>query len=70
MDNVQIKPLHIPIKVLEEHRLGEAFIRTKKGILVVSEYLQDGMRIYTDSQDATKIYAIYSNEYYKVIQEE
>ena len=70
MDDIRINSLNIPIKVLEEHRLGEAFIRTKKGILVVSEYLQDGMRIYTDSQDATKIYAIYSNEYYKVLQEE
>lgn len=70
MDDIRINSLNVPIKVSEEHRLGEAFIRTKRGILVVSEYLQDGMRIYTDSQDGTKIYAIYSNDYYKAIQEE
>lgn len=70
MDDIQIKPLNLGIVLDERHRLGEGFIRTNKGILVVSEYLQDGMRIYTDSQDSTKIYAIYSNEYYKAIQEE
>lgn len=65
-----MKDLAIKRELSENTREQGVWVQTRNGIEVYSLHIKDGEVIITDNSDPTKIYAVYSLDYYNAFSRE